>query len=481
MYGEDNTSDRGSLDYIDFMKTVVKGKTDPVWFVESETGAELFPMQNRIMSEFYRTKLKQLVIVAGMRSGKSALAGMMGVYELFDLLTINNPAKHYGLLPNQLINISVIATSTTQAHDSIFGNICSMVEGSDWFNSWTDVKVKGEEIRSRDKNVVMRVLSSWSTTAVGRSNKAVIFDELANFEDTNGKRGAWEIWGRLTKSTDTFGNDGKIIAISSPKGPNDIIMTLYKRGLMEKQTMAVLKPTWEMNPNFTMAALKEEHKYNLGMFYRDYACQPQTHASMEFPEGISLNMGMDNILYNMPKHGDDHIRVCAIDPAVTSDAFGIGVGYINEVGRIIVDGSRRFMKEEGDSYIKPSDIKAFLDKVIMRCNANTLVFDTWMFPELIEHVEDTYGMDAVKHIVEKEDYDRWREMQETNEVDVVYDDILKNEADQLVVIESKKSRVDHPFGGSKDMADCVANIIWYLTSDMAENMNNSGVTILSSF
>lgn len=463
-----DTCDRESLDYIEYLKTVMKGKTDPVWFVESQVGARLFPKQNEIMSEFYGNLYKNLFIVAGMRGGKSALAGMIGVYELFDLMTIENPATYFGLLPDQQINISVVATSTTQAQDSIFGNICSMVESSDWFGTWTDLKIRNEEIRSKRKKVVMRVLSSWSTTAVGRSNKAVIFDELDNFEDTSGKRGAWEIYGRLSKSTDTFGDSGKIMAISSPKSPSGIMMTLYRQGLKDSKTLSILAPTWEMNPNLTKEILMAEHKHNLGMFWRDYGCSPQIFTAIQFPEGVRLNKGLNNVLHNMPVHGDDKLRVCAIDPAVKNDSFGIGVGY-REGNRIVVDGVRRFIREEGDAYIRPSDVRSFVDDVINRCGVQTMIFDTWMFPELIEHVEVDFGLETIKHIVGKEDYDRWRELQEGGDAKVVYDELLEEEANQLVIIESNRSRVDHPYGGSKDMADCVANIMWYLSTQEIES------------
>ena len=47
-----------SKDYLEFMKIALKGKDNPVWFVEEQTGAKLFPMQNKIMSEFYRGHYK---------------------------------------------------------------------------------------------------------------------------------------------------------------------------------------------------------------------------------------------------------------------------------------------------------------------------------------------------------------------------------------------------------------------------------------
>ena len=466
-------------DYLDFMKIALKGKDNPVWFVEEQTGAKLFPMQNKIMTEFYAGKYKRLILAAGMRSGKSALASMMGVYELFDLMITEDPSSYYGLLPDQLINISIVATSTTQAQDTIFGNITSMVEGSDFFNSWTDVKVKGDEIRSRKQRTVMRVLSSWSTTAVGRSNKAVIFDELANFEETAGKRGSWEIYTRLSKSTDTFGNTGHIIAISSPKHPTDIMMTLCARSADEANTYSLIKPTWEMNPNFTKQQLMDEYKYDMPAFWRDYACQPHSFSGIQFPEGINLNSDIVNVLQNDILVRDNIIRVCAIDPAVTNDGFGIATGYLAPSGQIVVDGITKFQKTEGMSTISPKEVREFLDDKISKLNIDILIFDTWMYPELLEHVSDDLGVETIKHIVRKDDYDRWRELQSAQLCEVVYDDYLKMEAQQLVVKNEK--RVDHPISGSKDMADCVANIMWYISSNLDDMATSPGLIVLQSF
>lgn len=453
----------GDRDYTEYLKTVFMGNNDPIWFAKNILGVDLFPMQAKVLSEFYSGGYKKLIMPCGMRSGKSALAAVFGAKELFELMTIPNPAEKWGLLPNQPVFISMVATSTTQAIDSVFANLSSMVEDSEFFQTWTDLRCKEMLIESKEKHVKVRTLSSWSTTAVGRSNKAVIFDELANFEETSGKRGAWEIYTRLAKSTDTFGKDGHIMAISSPKHPNDIIMTLYGRAKKEDNTYAIMKPTWEMNPNFSEEELREEYKYDMPAFYRDYACQPFAFSSVQFPEGVSLNIDMRNVLEFTHVRDFSHERVCAIDPAVKNDSFGIGVGYMDNSGRIVIDGIHKFTKHEGDVYIKPSDVKTFLDRVINNLNVYSFIFDTWMFPELIEHVEDSYGLEVVKHIVRKEDYDRWRELQSSEMVDVVYDEFLQVEAEQLVVKNDKN--VDHPFSGSKDMSDCAANIMWYLATN----------------
>ena len=277
----------------EYLRVVTKSLVDPVWWAENVVDVTLFPAQAEIMREFYRNNYKRLILVAGMRSGKSTLAALMATYEFWRLYVLPDPAKRYGLFRKQPIFISVIATSEKQAEDAVFANIRTLIEDCSWFGE--DVKVKDAIVECRAKNIYIRLLSSWSTTAVGRSNKAVVFDELALFEETSGKRGAWEVFSRLSKSTDTFGRDGKIIAISSPKHPNDIIMTLYRQLKEDRETLALMKPTWEMNPNYTKEALMEEHKYDLAAFWRDYACQPQVTNALQFPEGVET-VPMVNVL-----------------------------------------------------------------------------------------------------------------------------------------------------------------------------------------
>ena len=294
------------------------------------------------------------------------------------------------------------------------------------------------------------------------------------FEDTSGKRGAWEIWSRLKKSTDTFGIDGHVIGISSPKTANGIIMSLYRDGKREKNAKTYFYETWKMNPNMTEEGLREEYKYDMGTFYRDFACRPETAGGLEFPEGLR-SVPMINLLQSNFRPKDPRMRVLAIDPAVTNDSFGMACGYMDYTAGVVVDGVTKFTRQGDEPYIRASDIWKFIQEAVPRLNISAVVFDTWMYPDVIEKLQLKFGIVAEKHIVEKEDYDRWKGMQGENPetpVIVVEDVDLKREVENLVVIRgAKKSRVDHPFNGSKDAADCVANVIWYLKEREMPNMS----------
>lgn len=447
----------------------MRGRQDPVWVVRTIFEYDPFPVQEEIIREFYRdrynptlTPYKRLFIIAGMRSGKTALAGMIGAYEFWEMSTLPNPSQHFGLIKNQEIFSTVIAPSEKQAQDGVFGNISRAIEYSDWMNTWVNIKLMSEKIVSVDNFVTLQVLGSWASTGVGRSNFLLLMDEMDTFEDTSGKRGAQEVFTRLSKSTDTFGTRGHIMGITSPRSPTSLGMTLYNEGLNDPRTLVYLKPTWEMNPNLTKAALVEEHKHNMMTFYRDYACEPGLWAGVQFPEGVWLTK-MPNVLkdiYEGIPVTTPRFHVLAIDPATKNDSFGIACGYKNSDGTLTIDGVWKFQKREGDMFIMPSDIRNFLDKAIPQLGVSCLVHDTWMFPDILEHVMRRWGVPIEKHVVKKPDYDRWRSFQESGQAKVVYDDNLKWEAERLNVVGEK---VDHPYAGSKDMADCVANVMWYLT------------------
>lgn len=470
-------SDFSSKDGYEYASVVLRMRSDPIWFLKEHCGVELFPVQEEMMREFYRAKYnptltpyRHLILALGMRSGKTAMSGMFGAIELMDVCTISNPSKHYGLLKGQGIALLALATSLDQALEGVFGNTVNLLEGSDFVQTWMDFKFKTDVIECADKNVFFKALGSWASTAVGRSAKAVFFDELDNFEDTTSKRGATEVYSRVVKATDTLGADGHTFALSSLKSPNGIMMNLCKDAEDEKRrygdactTLAYIRPTWEVNPSpdLTKEALMKIHENNLAAFWRDYGCQPSIWNSLAFPNGVVLTQ-MTNVLLAPPVNvSDQPYRVMAIDPAVKKDAFGIACGYRHRSGKIIVDGVHRFQKREGNIMIMPSEIKAYLNRVLPTLNVKVFLHDTWMYTDILEEIMKR-GIKTEQHIVDHKSYETWLDLESNGKLSVVYDDTLRLECDKLIVYPGKKPKVDHPASGSKDMADCVANVVEFI-------------------
>jgi hypothetical protein len=467
-------------DYLEYMRTVLKGKSDPVWWIKEYLGVnfnEGHEEQERILREFYRhrynpslTPYKFMYLLAGMRSGKTALDSMITCYELFDVISLPKiPWEYYHLMRNQLVTLAVLSISRDQNDDGLWGNVQNFLTDCSWFTQWSDLVLRTDYADVPSKNVGIRVLSSSSSTNIGRSNRFVGLDELDSFEATEGKRGSWKVYSKMLNSTQTFRGDGRLCAISSSNDdPNSIMNTLIRQAReREKSTpyerrtfMAVVKPTWEMNTQISEAELREEYKDNLAAFYRDFACMPGMYTGMEFPEGMVPLTKMENTLYTKTSPKAGMPRVVSLDPSAKNDAFGISMAY-KEKGHVTVDGVDRFTKTGKEVFINAEDIDRYLDDLYIHFNVRWLVTDTWMYPNLTQKAARK-GIQVVKHIVYKEDYDRVKGMLKDGSLTVVYNEILERELLSLKVVNDKK--VDHPLQGSKDMADTVANCVWCLTN-----------------
>lgn len=451
-------------DPVKYVIRVAKARQDPIYFIKEFIGDTPFPKQEEIIREFYSdngNRYKYLILCLGMRSGKSRLLAWLAAYELFCLCTLKDPAEYYGLAKGSRITINIVATSTNTAEDAIYGHLKYMIKSSDLINEVINVDVRKDYILCEEKNVKLQVLPSTSTTIVGRTSKANFIDEVDYFEETAGKRGAWEVLTRLSKATDTLGIHGKFIVSSSPKHPNSPIMTLLRDYKDNPKALCYHLPTWEVNPRHTFEELWELHKNNPAAFWRDFGCKPTVSTALMFPDEIKLEG--ENLALLNDYVDTRYLRVLAIDPAVRNDAFGIAFGYIDEDNNIVVDGAYRFVRHDKQPFISPKEIKAYLEDIIRRYNIVAVVFDTWMYPELIEWMSEDLGLITVQHIVKKEDYDRVKELMENEQLKICEYDVLMKEMKSLLVVSEK--RVDHPYDGSKDVADCVANVVWFLTSE----------------
>jgi len=407
-------------------------------------------------------------------SGKTAVASTILAYELFCLLMLDNPSKHYGLAPGAIIALTCVAVSKDQANYGVFANMINMVKKNPFFQKhFPNLLYHDQKIEDPDRQILCQVLAANVATAAGYTNKCVIFDELDLFQRSMDSRiGADLVYTKLTNSTQTFGDQGKIVAISSLQYVDGIMNRIYKDGLEEPQTLALSYCTWEMNPTITEEQLRNEYKYNMVAFFRDFANRPDISSGLQFPEGIKLNRSLVNVLNNdyvVKPH--EPYRVMAIDPAYKNDAFAVAVGY-RKGNHIIIDGVRRFTKmDDADAIIRPSDIRIFIENNIRKLHVINFVHDVYMYPEIIESMKYKFGIQPIQHHTLNEDYNRWREYQDREldgiYVDVIYDEHLEREARGLLVQRqaSGKVRTDHPYGGGKDTADAVCNCIWFLATN----------------
>lgn len=210
---------------------------------------------------------QHIVIEGGRRMSKSMLLAVVCLYELDKLISLPDPASHYGLLPGSPIALFVISQSLQQVKDTLFAGIRGFAEQSIYFKAMErskKIEILQTEIRCRSKNVGLYAGHTNSKALVGYSIKLLILDEVARFDiDEFGNSKADHIWDNVGRAVNTFGKEGRKIAISSAWEPNDKIQQLWNMCKKDTSMLGFRFRTWDVNlhPEFTEAKLKSSSDY----------------------------------------------------------------------------------------------------------------------------------------------------------------------------------------------------------------------------
>jgi len=427
-------------------------------------------------------------------SGKTVLASIILCYEFFYLMSLENPAEHFGLLTlghgkSQPIACTCVAVSSDQAKDGVYTLARNYMEGNEWFEQWwPNLKFRDDRIDLPEKNIFMQVKASRMDSAAGFTNKIVVFDELDLFAKTDSKMGARMVYDKLVNSTQTFKHKGKVVAISSLQGIDGIMSELYNNGQFEDTTLTYKLESWVANPNLSKELLMEEYKYRMDAFWRDFANRPEVSTGVVFPGKVRLNKRIPNVFLcdEIPEEALYFSHALACDPAYRNDAFGMAVGYVND-NHIIIDGVNKFQKKDDNkAYINPSDIENYIFEWIPKLNVDTFLYDTDLILPTVEKLENEWGINCVKHIAGEDAYSTWVNLNDDvgeYTLDIVYDEYLEREANQLIKKElpSGKIKYDHVYNSSKDVADCCANLIWYLANNKTSIITNPVIPGFATF
>lgn len=458
------------------LSTIQKALVDPVVFAEDPffLGLNLYDKQKEVMRQFYAgnpngTPYRELVMMLGRQSGKTFLTSIFALYEAFMLLILEDPAVHYDLAPGSKIFILCVAVSETQARDTIYSQITAKITRSPFFKRMNP-KIYSLEIRFERKGIYIFCGTSSSASMVGRTVKLLIIDEIAKFEESSSKRGAWNVYNSLARSTVLFGNAGKRIIISSPMHSDDVIVQLIERTKMYDDMLGLVYPTWEFNPkiSFDSPEMQRELAKDPISFWTDYGVRPLSITEFYFGnrdilrvEETKTNL-LDVYFSKATMAVPPYMYVLAGDPALKHDAFGLGIGHV-ELDEYHIDGLWALKSLVG-SELDPLQVTDHILGIIDTFKPLITVFDTWAFPEMQERIRRK-GVPVLQNIVVKDNYDKVKELFYQRHLHVCNYPFVIDELKNLRLIRGKK--VDHPKGGSKDVADALANVIWGLETSLA--------------
>ena len=247
----------------------------------------------------------ELDLLWGMRSGKSAIVGILASYQLHRFLKIPDPAAYYNLLKGSLLVMRFIALTAGQASESIWHQFTRSITTCAWFAQYHDFlahheKKLGIELNKWltqsfgyvHKKITGYYLGASIDTSRGRTAVGSYFDEIGWWlgSEQAKRANAHETYQAYQKASLTIRNAAAtrfnrgfydtptalIAAVSSTSSKTDYIMYLLRQAKKDDKRVASHKASWEVNPEFALnpEELQAEKNANYKTYLRDYASIP---------------------------------------------------------------------------------------------------------------------------------------------------------------------------------------------------------------
>jgi len=393
----------------------------------------------------------------GMRSGKSAVVGMIATYVLHRTLRIPDPAAYYNLLKGSLLAMRFVAITAGQAEQTLWMQFLRSIETCDWFSGYHAFlrdygKRKGVEMMARQKtqliyqhkNLIATFLGASIDSSRGRTAFFSAFDEIGWWtggEDAK-RANPVETYEAYEKASRTLRNaamsnfikgdynclTGILGAVSSTMSKTDFMMRLIKSGKTDPRKVCSHKASWEVNPVFleNPEELEQEKRKNLKAFLRDYGSEPP-FANDPFIDDESI---VDKIAilekptWNIPvvrssvgPHLDAtgleinrNIPYClAIDIGVTNCGYAAALMQLKEDDFSVVEIAGLFAvyPQDGATIDIDGMYTHFIEPLCSKYNVKMVLYDRWNSKSQIQALKKL-GIDANQYSLTYKDFINFR-------------------------------------------------------------------------
>ena len=333
--------------------------------------------------------IQHLVLVAGRRASKTTISSHIAVYSLYELLSMGDPQKYYGLQERQPIHILHVACKESQAQD-MFEMTRNRIHRLRVLEPYIDPRTnnRGEmrlftphdielnrEIERQNEHrregepkkllhpgsLVLESVASVGSSNRGHSVYLLIFSEFAHMQRPGTEESQstdHALYVALEPSLKDFGCNGKIVLDSTPKEKDGEFYHQYCLGGGMEQTGQSGKPpeksyqviqaaTWEARPslrcedfdlNFKNDPIAAEMEYgaHFGEISQQYASPGDLVGIIEKTRQFCYT-NETNSMY-----------VIAVDPGGRShsddgDAYAYAWAHFNKAsGEYVVDGMKAY-------------------------------------------------------------------------------------------------------------------------------------------
>ena len=212
-------------------------------------GDKVFPEVRRMAREIINGKYMEAIVVAGIGSGKSFLSQILACYMAYTLLCMRNPFQYYRLVSDKPLTIMNMGPTATQAENVVFDGIKNLIQSSPFFLQHRPHILGGSIYFSDNRVLLMPGNSKSTTPLgynlfFGILDEAAFY--LDN-DDKDVAEDIYTSLQRRIVSR--FGYDGGLVGISSPRYVDDFIMRKLKDGEKFKERIYTqTAPTWKCVP-----------------------------------------------------------------------------------------------------------------------------------------------------------------------------------------------------------------------------------------
>lgn len=442
----------------------------------------------RTLEEVFSGQYTEAAICWGIGSGKSFFSSLAISYLVHRTLCLRNPQEHYGLVPGTTIGFLNMASSAHQAQRVVFGEIKNRIGNSPWFQRFCrdQLKILSGEIRF-PKNVVVVTGSSAETCPLGYNLLGAVLDEAAWLTETaDGQHdAAEEIYYALQRRIRSrFFDQGLLVLISSPRHVGDFMERKLAEAETNPRLYASRKALWEVKPPrlycgkwFEYQGLqvpieyRDDFQRNPQRAMRDLAAQPTEAYAAYFSdaEAIEACMEVEDPL-PLDEHGrwradfrapDKLPRYLHVDLGLKHDACGLAMVHCRpsaaapEEPEVFVDLVYR-LQAPAAGEIDFAHVRQLIGDLRRRgFNLAQVSFDGWQSVDSRQILRrQGFATKLVSVDRDLSAYETLKELINTERLHMYRYEPLLSELRRLELVRGTK--VDHPRGGSKDVADALA-------------------------
>lgn len=445
---------------------------------------------------------RETVLAIGRRGSKTRLSSICCLYNMYKLMALYNPQKHYGVPEGEKIGFVAVATAQDQAKE-LFAPIRVCVLNSPYFErelikGSSDDSIKLQTRHTHQKlgemgppSIVAQAAPCSSRGIRGASNIVVVFDEFAHFILEAGNRSDEEVYKALTPSVAFFGKDGRIISISSPLSKSGKFYSLFTQGMTDNpDILSFQAPCWEVNELLSPETLKSEYRKDPDSYMNEFGAQWSGH-SVDFirdPDVYEQNV----VLPKAAQYGVRHaVYNMGVDIGKENDSTVFCVGHVDELGiinadlievytpedlRILAESNPDLLTSEGVMTLRAiaSRINDLCDKFSIQKGVYDQ-FNGWGLSEFLREFGRSSQFEMVHYTraLNSQMYKSFRRLLYEKRIKFYPHEAFRKELFSLQSFTFSKNEmvVEAPSGGHDDMADAVVRMAWLCTESRIDKPN----------